>query len=240
MRIVKRYWPFIVLGTIIFALTIFGLYRLELLAGCTGSPCNELRKLQWESISGTAIAAVIAVVIFISQRTNEINDRKSAAKKIALARIKLATRRIAFALSEFTPPDDPILIDLSDPSYRLNITPQQIYDWTNSMIFGCSIAVPIFIDALRELDNIPIDPDVDTDLADQIFWARESLFEIYLKYEKASALGDQPNYDFFGTWQSPQYQETALKIADNLATAVTKANELDLQLFKIFDHNNVP
>ena len=55
MLIIKNLWKPVTVAIVILAVFAFGIFRQKILAGCIGTPCNELRSMQWEGIFGPII-----------------------------------------------------------------------------------------------------------------------------------------------------------------------------------------
>lgn len=83
---VKKWWPLLVAVASILAVIGFGIFRKEILSAMPGSPWNELRDFQWESIVAGALGLMGGIFVITSSRAQIRAMEISTDKTINLAK----------------------------------------------------------------------------------------------------------------------------------------------------------
>jgi hypothetical protein len=121
MPLIKKWWLFFTAVLFLTTLAMLGLFRHEITAGCTGSPCNEFRNFQWESILG----AILGILAAFSVAKYSINKdrllRAEERSRPALERIEIVQKDLCNALSHF----DHVRKNLLAITEKLNIASEK-------------------------------------------------------------------------------------------------------------------
>ena len=101
MQIIKKLCKPVTLAIVILAVIAFAIFRNKLLAGCAGSPCNELRNMQWEGIFGPIIGVIGAYWIAKKTMIDDQRHRAEENNRPIIERIESVDRNIEDTLESF-------------------------------------------------------------------------------------------------------------------------------------------
>lgn len=98
----RKQIPLIIILTLVaLAVLAFGIFRQKILSGCAGTPCNELRNIQWEGILGPIIGVIGAYWVAKHTMILDQRHRAESANRPLIERINSVDIHIANALESF-------------------------------------------------------------------------------------------------------------------------------------------